>query len=106
MNQEAERIALELLQPIDGFEEPTYLETQAAEMIRKLQAENESLRSQLDAALVDAKRYRLIRDPNISDRKHDVICYAVKEYAGNALDTAIDDVIAALARIKGEPHAD
>lgn len=89
---EAERLAIELLQPIDEFEEPTYLETQAAELLRKLQAENERLSTlcdkwnlecdeyrednkrlaaELDAAMVDAKRYQWLREQPALDLKSD-----------------------------------
>jgi hypothetical protein len=45
---EAERIATELLMPMVDFEQPTQLEAEAAALLRKLQAENEALRSKLE----------------------------------------------------------
>ena len=71
---EAERIAQELLKPIDGFDDPTYLETQAAEMLLKLQAENEALRranldcvDHFDALKVDYDALRVSNDKLTSE---------------------------------------
>ena len=84
MNNEAERLAVELTEDIEGFPEPTRLERRAAAMLRKLAAEVEALR-------VDAGRYRFVRDNGIVRVQVDVdFMNAWGEYSHEALDDALN----------------
>lgn len=54
----------------------------------------------VEADRLDAKRYRFMRDPMISDSQHKAILHAVDEFEGEQMDAAIDAAMRAFVASK------